>query len=71
MNPNIKRFLFIFVIATVISFGMFYLLEDDKNCVFIWGSKCSNSYLFRAGFQSVFMSFLLFFLNKNKKVDKQ
>ena len=71
MNPKLKRFLIIFIIATLVSFGMFYLLEDDKSCVFEWGSKCSNSYLFRAGFQSVFMSTLLFFLNRNKNVDKQ
>lgn len=71
MNSKLQRFLIIFVIGTLVSFGMFYILEDDKTCVFDWRTKCSNSYLFRAGFQSVFMSLLLFYLNRNKNVDKQ
>lgn len=71
MHPKVKRFLIIFAIATMVNFLMFYVMEEDKNCVFEWGTKCSNSYLFRAGFQSVFMSVLLFYLNRNKLVDKQ
>ena len=71
MNPNLKRFLIIFAISVVVHFPLFYLLEEDKTCVFDWGSKCSNSYLFRTISQCIFLTLLLFYFNRVKKVDKQ
>ena len=71
MNPNVKRFLIIFVISLLVTFPLFYLFEENKDCVFEWGSKCSNSFLFRTIFQIIFLTFFMFFYSKNKKVDKQ
>ena len=71
MNPNIKRFLVIFVLVAIINFVLFYFLEEDRNCVFEWGSKCSNSFFIRTCFQVIFMSILFFYLGRNKKIDKQ
>ncbi len=71
MNPNLKRFLIIFIITVIVHFPLFYLFEEDKTCVFDWGSKCSNSYLFRTSFQTIFLTLLLFYFNRTKKVNKQ
>lgn len=71
MNPKLKRFLIIFVIAVAVHFPLFYALEDDRTCVFEWGSRCSNSYFVRTGFQSIFMTVFFFYFSRNKKVDKQ
>lgn len=71
MNPNLKRFLVIFALAAIIHFVLFYFLEEDRNCVFEWGSKCSNSFFIRTSFQVIFMSILFFYLGRKKKIDKQ
>ena len=71
MNPKLKRFLIVFVISTLTSFIMFYLFEENRACVFDWGSKCSKSYLFRASLQSVVLTLVLFFSNRQKHIDKQ
>lgn len=71
MNSNLKRLLLIFVTATVITITLFYFVEEDRNCVFEWGTKCSNSFLLRSGFQVVILTVLLFFFSGKKKIDKQ
>ena len=71
MNPSLKHFLIIFIIAIVVHFPLFYLFEEDRDCIFDWGTKCSNSYFVRTGFQSIFMTFLLYYLNHKRKSDKQ
>lgn len=71
MKPKVERFLIYLLISSVVSFVLFWAIEEDRSCVFEWGTKCSNSYFFRAGFQSIFMSILFLFLARPKKVDKQ
>lgn len=70
-KSKLERFFIYLLISTVISFVLFYLLEEDRSCVFNWGTRCSNSYFFRAGFQSIFMTVLFIFLVKPKNIDKQ
>ena len=33
MNPNLKRFLLIFLLVAVVNFTLFYFLEEDQKCV--------------------------------------
>ena len=67
MIPNLKRFLLNFLIAAVINFTLFYFIEEDRNCVFEWGTKCSNSFIIRISVQVVFMTVLFSWLSRKKK----
>ncbi len=71
MNPKLKRGVLIFVISIVVNFPLFYAFEEDRNCVFDWGSKCSNSFFIRTSIQVVVMTILFVWLGRKKKVDKQ
>jgi hypothetical protein len=71
MNPKLKRFLIILIIATAINLPLFYFIEQDRNCVFEWGSSCSNSFLIRIISQIIFISALLFYLGGKKTVKKK
>lgn len=70
MNSTIKRILLIFVITTLITFPLFYFIEEDRNCVVDWGSKCSNVFFIRTSVQVVFMTALFFFLGRKKGTNK-
>lgn len=66
MNPNLKRFLFIFVIVAVVNFTLFYFLEEDQKCVLEWGSDCSK-FIIRTTSQVIFMTLLFYWLTRKKK----
>lgn len=67
MNQNVKRFLLIFLIASVVNFVLFYFMEEDENCITEWGSRCSNSFFIRTSVQVIFMTVLFFFLGRKRK----
>lgn len=67
MHPKVKRFLSAFGISFVVNFALYYLLVDDRACVLDWETECSKAFLFRAGLQTLFFTFLLYFLTRNKE----
>lgn len=70
MNPDLKRFLIILPLVIVITFPLFYFIEEDRNCVLDFGSKCSNSYFIRTSVQVVVMTVLFFYLGRKKTANK-
>ena len=71
MRLKLKQILIIFLISTVVNFAIFYLMETDRDCVFDWGTKCSNSFFIRLSVQVVVLTLVLSYLRRTKKVDKQ
>ncbi|MDD3004194.1 hypothetical protein [Flavobacterium sp.] len=71
MNQKLKRFFIILAIASIVNFTLFYFIEEDRSCVFEWGSKCSNSFLMRSTIQVLVLTLFLFFFSKPAKPDKQ
>ena len=70
MMTNTKRLFLLFGITTVVTFSIFYLFSEEKECVTDFGSKCSNSFLLRSLVQTIFMTGIFYFFgNKKEKKD--
>ena len=71
MNANTKKTIVILSVNFVITFVLFYLFEEHKECLTDFGSRCSNQFLIRCSIQFIVVSAVMFFAMKPKKAEKQ
>ena len=71
MHPKVKQILILFLISTAVNFAIFYFMETDRDCIFNWGSSCSNSFFTRLGIQVIVLTLVMSYQRRTKKVDKQ
>ena len=67
MNPHLLLFLKLFTLTAVITVAMFYLFQEDRDCVTDWGSKCSNGFFIRCLVQTIVMSCIFYFSKRRAK----
>jgi hypothetical protein len=71
MKPNTKKIIVILPINFLITFVLFYLFEENRDCITDFGSRCSNQFLIRCTIQFIIVSVVMFFTMKPQKIDKQ
>lgn len=71
MYSKPKRFFIILAICVLITFPLFFAIEEDRNCIFEWGTRCSNAYFIKTSVQVVFMTAFFFYIGGKKTAQKK
>ena len=71
MNPNIKKIIIIVAVNIITTFVLFYLFEENKQCITDLGSRCSNLFLIRCTIQVIVLTLVMNYTMKPKKTEKQ
>ncbi len=71
MGIETTKFFKLLLLTLVITFVLFYLFEEDRQCVLDFGSKCSNSFILKSSIQSLLLTCIFFFSNRLGKKTKE
>ena len=71
MTSNTRKILIIVIINVITTLALFYLFEENKDCIADFGSRCSNTFLLRCIIQISVLSAVMYFMTKPKQAGKQ
>lgn len=57
----------LFLLTAAITLVMFYLFEENRSCLFDFGTRCSNQFLIRSLVQTIVMTAVFYFSMKRNQ----